>query len=68
MNRVDQGKAARAAAAEPHAKIDVLKVLDRIAAALAALDEREAPKPKPAAQSQDSAEPGRRIRLRHNWG
>ena len=49
--------------------VDMRRVLDRIAAALAALDQREAPKAPPRPERQTSPEaPERRVKLRHNWG
>jgi len=49
--------------------VDVRRVLDRIAAALAALDQREAPKELPRVERKASPEaPEHRVKLRHNWG
>jgi hypothetical protein len=49
--------------------VDMRRVLDRIAAALAALDQREAPKALARSEREASPEaPERRVKLRHNWG
>jgi hypothetical protein len=57
----------RATGSEPGVKVDVVKVLDRIAAALAALDDARAPKQTRPITKQDRTVQ-ERPRLRHNWG
>jgi hypothetical protein len=48
-------------------KVDVVKVLDRIAAALAALEEARVPKRvRPVTKPERPVQ--ERPRLRHNWG
>jgi hypothetical protein len=49
-------------------KVDVVKVLDRIAAALAVLDEARVPKRVRPITTQERAAQRERPRLRHNWG
>jgi hypothetical protein len=62
MNPVGSGNGEQKAA-------DVRKVLDRIAAALAALDERKASQAPPRAEQKASTDsPEARVKLRHNWG
>lgn len=70
MTRVDIGKQAHPTPSgrEPRANVDVMKVLDRIAAALAALDSERAPKRRPVAPGAQPPPAERKVRLRHNWG
>lgn len=51
----------------PQPAVDVMKVLDRIAAALAALEgARTPPRVQPITKPEQA--PRERPRLRHNWG
>jgi hypothetical protein len=58
----------RAPGNEERVKVDVVKVLDRIAAAMAALDEARVPKRTRFITKQDQPPAQARPRLRHNWG
>lgn len=68
MNGVNPGKPEQLEGGR-RAQVDLMRVLDRIAAALAALDTARTPDRRlpPAPQLQETA-PKRPIRLRHNWG
>lgn len=57
----------RAPGSDGRVKVDVVMVLDRIAAALAALDEARVPKRARPITKQDRPVQ-ERPRLRHNWG